>query len=41
VIRVSVAEWRTINSGEILPLSMGIPAALAAVALGVRLRRVA
>lgn len=38
-VHVSIAERRTLNSGGILPLAAGIPASLALLALGVRLRR--
>ena len=38
-IRLDVAERKTLNAGGILPLVLGIPAAIGALALGVRLRR--
>jgi hypothetical protein len=38
-IHVRIAQRRTLNSGGILPLAAGIPAALAAMAVGVRLSR--
>ena len=38
-VHVSIARHRTLNSGGILPLAVGIPALLAALSLGVRLRR--
>ena len=38
-LRVDIAERRTLNSGGILPLALGIPALLAALTLGLRLRR--
>ena len=38
-VQVAVAERRTLNSGGILPLALGVPAALALLALGVRRRR--
>lgn len=38
-VHVSIARHRTLNSGGILPLALGIPALLAALSLGVRLRR--
>jgi hypothetical protein len=38
-IHVSIAQRRTLNSGGILPLAAGIPAALAALAVGVRFSR--
>lgn len=38
-IRLDVAERRTLNAGGIVPLVLGIPAALGLLALGVRLRR--
>jgi hypothetical protein len=38
-VRVDIADRRTLNSGGILPLALGIPALLAAAALGLRLRR--
>jgi hypothetical protein len=38
-VRVTVAERRTLNSGGILPLAIGIPAVLALIWGGVRLRR--
>ena len=39
VIRVSVAERRTLDSAGILPLVLGIPGAVGLVALGLRIRR--
>ena len=39
VIRVAVAERRTLNSGGILPLALGIPALIAVAWLALRLRR--
>lgn len=38
-IHVRIAERRTLNSGGILPLAAGIPALLAALAVGVRFSR--
>jgi len=38
-IRVAVAERRTLNSGGILPLALGIPALLGLLTLGSRVRR--
>jgi hypothetical protein len=38
-VHVSIAHRRTLNSGGILPLAFGIPALLAALSLGLRLRR--
>ncbi|HET8873275.1 MAG TPA: hypothetical protein VFM83_06275 [Gaiellaceae bacterium] len=38
-IHVSITQRRTLNSGGIVPLAAGIPAALAALAVGVRLSR--
>jgi hypothetical protein len=38
-IRVAVAERRTLNSGGILPLALGIPAFLGLLTLASRLRR--
>jgi hypothetical protein len=38
-LRVDIAERRTLNSGGILPLALGIPALLGALALGLRVRR--
>lgn len=38
-LRVDIAERRTLNSGGILPLALGIPALLAALALGLRHHR--
>lgn len=38
-VRLDVAERMTLNAGGILPLVLGIPAAIGALALGVRLRR--
>jgi hypothetical protein len=38
-VRVAVADRRTLNSGGILPLALGIPAFLGLLAVGVRLRR--
>lgn len=39
VLHVVVAQRETLNSGGILPLVLGIPALLALLALGLRLRR--
>lgn len=38
-IRVEIADRKTLNSGGILPLALGIPALLALATLGLRLRR--
>lgn len=38
-IHLDVAERKTLNAGGIVPLVLGIPAALGLVALGVRIRR--
>ena len=38
-VRVAVADRRTLNSGGILPLALGVPALLGLFALAVRLRR--
>jgi len=38
-IRLDVAERRTLNAGGIVPLVLGIPAALGILALAVRIRR--
>jgi hypothetical protein len=38
-VHVSIRERRTLNSGGILPLALGIPSLIGAAALGVRFRR--
>jgi hypothetical protein len=38
-VRVAIADKRTLNSGGILPLALGVPALLGALAVGVRVRR--
>jgi hypothetical protein len=38
-IRLAVRDRRTLNSGGILPLALGVPSFLVLLALGVRLRR--
>jgi hypothetical protein len=38
-VHVAIARRRTLNSGGILPLALGVPVLLAALALGVRRRR--
>ena len=38
-VHVSIARRRTLNSGGILPLALGIPALLAALSVGLRMRR--
>jgi hypothetical protein len=38
-VLLSVHDRRTLSAGGILPLSLGVPAFLAALALGIRLRR--
>jgi hypothetical protein len=38
-VRVTVEQRKTLNSGGILPLALGIPAFLGALTLGLRLRR--
>jgi hypothetical protein len=38
-IHVAVAERRTLDSGGILPLALGVPGALALLSAGVRIRR--
>ena len=39
IVHVSIARRQTLNSGGILPLALGIPALLAALSLGLRVRR--
>ena len=39
-MRIWIQDRKTLNSGGILPLALGVPAALGLLALGVRLRRV-
>jgi hypothetical protein len=38
-VHVSIAQRKTLNAGGILPLALGIPALLGALALALRLRR--
>ena len=38
-VHVSIARRKTLNSGGILPLALGIPAVLAAMSMGLRMRR--
>jgi hypothetical protein len=38
-LRIEITDRRTLNSGGILPLALGVPAALAAILLAVRIRR--
>jgi hypothetical protein len=38
-VHVSIARRKTLNSGGILPLALGIPALLAALSIGLRVRR--
>jgi len=38
-VRVAVVDRRTLNSGGILPLALGVPALLGAVGVRIRLRR--
>ena len=38
-VHVSIARRKTLNSGGILPLALGIPAVLAALSMGLRTRR--
>jgi hypothetical protein len=38
-VRVEIAERKTLNSGGILPLALGVPALLGALTVGLRLRR--
>ena len=38
-VRVPIVDRKTLNSGGILPLALGIPALLGLLALGVRVRR--
>ncbi len=38
-LRVEVAQRRTLNSGGVLPLALGIPTAIGFVGLGIRRRR--
>jgi hypothetical protein len=38
-LRVSIQDRKTLNSGGILPLALGIPVALGVLAIGVRRRR--
>jgi hypothetical protein len=40
LIRLTVAGKKTLNSGGILPLALGIPALVGLLTLGVRLRRI-
>ena len=39
IVHVSIARRKTLNSGGILPLALGIPGLLAALSLGLRVRR--
>ena len=39
IVHVSIARRKTLNSGGILPLALGIPALLAALSVGLRVRR--
>jgi hypothetical protein len=39
IVRIAIADRRTLDAGGILPLVLGLPAALALLALAVRLRR--
>ncbi len=39
LIRLDVADTRTLNAGGIVPLALGIPALIGVLTLGVRLRR--
>jgi hypothetical protein len=38
-VRVRIQDRKTLNSGGILPLALGLPALLGLLALGVRVRR--
>lgn len=38
-VRVEIAERKTLNSGGILPLALGVPALLGALTVGLRFRR--
>jgi hypothetical protein len=38
-VHVSIVRRRTLNSGGILPLALGIPALIAALSVGIRMRR--
>jgi hypothetical protein len=38
-VRVSVADRKTLNSGGIVPLVLGVPALLGLLTLGLRYRR--
>ena len=38
-VHVSIARRKTLNSGGILPLALGIPALLATLSMGLRMRR--
>ena len=38
-VHVSIARRKTLNSGGILPLALGIPALLAALSMGLRMQR--
>jgi hypothetical protein len=38
-LRVSVGQRRTLNAGGVLPLTLGIPAAIGLLGLGTRRRR--
>jgi hypothetical protein len=38
-VRVAIAQRKTLNSGGILPLALGVPGLLSLLAVGVRIRR--
>jgi hypothetical protein len=38
-LRASIAERKTIDSGDIVPVAVGVPVLLSALAVGIRLRR--
>ncbi|MGH3116892.1 MAG: hypothetical protein ACRDQ2_07215 [Gaiellales bacterium] len=38
-VRAAIAERKTIDAGDIVPVAIGVPALLGALALGIRIRR--
>jgi hypothetical protein len=38
-VRAAIAERKTIDSGDVVPVAIGVPALLGALALGIRIRR--
>ena len=38
-LRAQIAERKTIDSGDVVPVAIGVPALLGALALGIRIRR--